>query len=242
MSVIYVGSARHDENGKYSGGKVGDNLQKTSTNDTIGEVSIQKMYAHSKGWYILRPTSSSNAESLANAMKLACNNANIGYDQSNRLGVVKYGINTTTKTEADCSSLVRACIKYALKVDVGNFTTSNEVKVLVSSKLFTNIGAYVSQEKTPIYNGDVLVTKSKGHTVIVVSGNPRVIKSTSYYAKYNGTSTSIVTALKSVGETDTSLTHRKLIANANDINNYSGSASQNTQMLRLLKQGLLIKA
>ena len=27
--------------------------------------------------------------------------------------------------------------------------------------------------KTELFNGDILVTKSKGHTVIVVSGNPR---------------------------------------------------------------------
>ena len=38
--------------------------------------------------------------------------------------------------------------------------------------LFTKI-AYVNQSKTPVYNGDILVTKTKGHTVIVVSGNPR---------------------------------------------------------------------
>ena len=33
--------------------------------------------------------------------------------------------------------------------------------------------AYVSQAKTPIYNGDILVTKTKGHIVVVVSGHPR---------------------------------------------------------------------
>ncbi len=42
--------------------------------------------------------------------------------------------------------------------------------------------SYISQAKTPVYNDDVLVTKTKGHTVIVVSGNPRTTATT-----YSGT-------------------------------------------------------
>ena len=173
MSTIMVGSARHDENGKYVNGVAGDSLQASSTNDTSGEVSMQKMYTHSKGWYILRPKKVSHADDLAKAMITACNNANIGYDQNGRYGVIKYGIDTTTKTEADCSSLVRACIMKSLGVDLGDFTTMNEASVLEKSDLFEKRIAYVSQSKTPVYDGDVLVTKTKGHTVIVVSGNPR---------------------------------------------------------------------
>ena len=46
MAVI-IGSARHDEHGNcYSGGKAGD--------QTGQEVSTQKFYNHSKGWYVLR--------------------------------------------------------------------------------------------------------------------------------------------------------------------------------------------
>jgi len=173
MANIYVGSARHDENGKLSGGMAGDQKQ-TSVNDVKGEVSMQLMYTHSKGWYILRPIMPGQAETLANAMITACNNPNIGYDQGNRTGALKYGINTTVKTETDCSGLVRACIKHAMNVDVGNFTTADELKVLVNSGLFVNKGAYINQSKTPVYNGDVLVTRTKGHTVIVVTGSPRV--------------------------------------------------------------------
>lgn len=173
MATIMIGSARHDENGKYTGGAKGDQLQKSSTNDTVGEVSMQAMYTHTKGWYILRPTSVDVANKLAAAMKTACNNANIGYSQSDRTGVVTKGINTTVKTNTDCSALVRACIKHVTGKDVGNFTTANEILALTNSKLFTNAGAYVNQTKTPVYDGDVLVTKTKGHTAIVVSGNAR---------------------------------------------------------------------
>lgn len=62
-----------------------------------------------------------------------------------------------------------------------------------------------------------------------------------YYPKYTGSSTSIATALSAVG-VNSSYAHRKEIAAANNIANYSGTAAQNTQMLNLLKQGKLVKA
>ena len=55
--AIMIGSARIDERGKISGGSAGDQKQKSLTNDTVGEVSMQTMYTHSKGWYIIRPRS-----------------------------------------------------------------------------------------------------------------------------------------------------------------------------------------
>lgn len=178
MGTIYIGSARSDERGKLSGGKVSDQKQTSSTNDVKGEVSMQSFYVHSKGWLIFRPKDVSVANKIAKAMTIACNNPNLGYDQSNRLGVIKYGINTIVKTECDCSALVRACIINATGKDVGNFNTSNETSALDNSGLFEKRIVYVNQIKTPVYNGDILVTKTKGHTAIVVSGNPRQNTST----------------------------------------------------------------
>lgn len=238
---IVIGSARIDENGKSSGGKVGDNKQTSSTNDTTGEVSLQYMYMHSKGWYVIRPRYITNANKIANAMEIACNNRHIGYDQSNRLDIITHGVDTVTDTECDCSSLVRACIKKATGKDVGNFTTGNEKTCLSKSKLFEKPFAYVNQKRTPIYNGDILVTKSRGHTAIVVSGNPRYSNKNSYYPKYIGTSKSFVDALLSVGETNTSINHRKMIALANGLDSYSGKSSENIFMLYLLKGGVLKK-
>ena len=162
--AILVGSARIDENGRIAGGAVGDQTGK--------EVSTQAFYVHSQGWIILRAKNVAHANAIAKLMLAACNNANLGYDQNNRLGVVKYGINTKTKTECDCSSLVRQCVKEATGKDPGNFTTGNEASELVATGLFEKI-TFVSLAKTPVYNGDILVTKTKGHTVVVVSGNPR---------------------------------------------------------------------
>lgn len=170
---IKIGSARHDENGTYTGGAAGDQLQTSGTNDTAGEVSMQDMYVHSKGWYALRAKSVSIANKIAELMKTACNNVNIGYDQGNRLGIITYGIDTAIKTECDCSSLVREIVKEATGEDPGNFTTENEATMLAATGYFEDKFSYTSQSSTPLYNGDILVTKTKGHTVAVVSGNAR---------------------------------------------------------------------
>ena len=228
--AIKIGSARIDERGKLSGGKAGD--------QTGGEVTEQAFYVHKKGWYVLRPKSIEHAMGIAERMHTACNNPHLGYDQSNRGGVIKYGIDTKTNTECDCSALVRACVKEATGKDPGNFTTSNEVAVLSASGLFEKVFAYTT--KTILCTGDILVTKSKGHTVIVTAGALRT--KASYYPAYTGFSISIVDALKAVGEKDVSKEHRKKIAAANGVSGYSGSVTQNTKLLKLLKNGNLIKA
>ena len=169
MNVI-IGSARIDERGRSIGGKAGDQKQSKAP-DYSGEVSLQNFYVASKGWYILRPKSAEHAAKMAERMHAACNNVNIGYDQGGRLGIIQNGINTTKPTEADCSSLVRACVKEATGKDPGNFTTANEAKVLEATGLFNKKMAYTY--RTTLYTGDVLVTKKKGHTAIVVSGASR---------------------------------------------------------------------
>ncbi|MCM1220277.1 MAG: DUF3597 domain-containing protein [Lachnospiraceae bacterium] len=63
---------------------------------------------------------------------------------------------------------------------------------------------------------------------------------TNCFKKYTGSSTSIVTALNAIG-VDSSYNYRKQIAAANNISNYSGTASQNTTMLNKLKAGTLKK-
>lgn len=238
MSII-IGSARADENKKYSGGKKGDQRQ-TSTNDTSGEVSMQPFYVHKKGWYVLRPKNKLTADMIACKMKDACNNKNIGYSQSDRLGIIANGINTLQPTNCDCSSLVRECIKEATGKDVGNFTTGNEANILERSGLFEARKVY--KQGMNLYSGDVLVTKEKGHTAIVVDGaKQNQIVNQQYYQKPSNKQISIVDGLRSVGERDTSFNHRKVIAKANGINDYEGSATQNLTLVNLLNEGKLIK-
>lgn len=166
--ALIIGSARHDENGKYSGGKNGD--------QDGTEVSTQTYYVHSKGWYVLRPISAANADRLASAMKEACDNNNIGYDQNDRnliKYVKQYGslCKIPVKVDTDCSDLVRACVYQAMGVDTGDFYTATEPTALQKTGLFQNKADVTVS--TVLYNGDVLVTKTKGHTAIVVSGRPR---------------------------------------------------------------------
>lgn len=238
--AVYIGSARGDERGYAAGGASGDQKQYT-TPDYRGEVSMEKFYVHSKGWVILRAKRADVAMGLAASMIQACNNKNIGYDQNQRLGVTQHGTWSAVRTECDCSSLVRQCIReatYAANcfVDIGNFTTANEASVVMATGLFDRFN-YVSG--MTLYTGDILVTKTKGHTVIVTVGAARV---SNVYPVYSGNSNSIVAALHAVGETDASFSKRSLIASANNIANYTGTAEQNIQMVNMLKAGQLKRA
>lgn len=238
--MIYVGSARIGENGKATGGKVGDQKQ-TTNNDLKGEVSQQTFYNHSKGWYILRAELKEVRKALAEAMITACNNPNIGYNQEERNGIVKYGVATKVKTNSDCSSLVRACIKKATNTDVGNFTTLNEKDVLVKSGLFKCMGKYVNSDDTPLYNGDILVTCTKGHTVIVTSGGLVECVAT-YYPQYNGTSSKIDEVFRAIGVENIyigNVMKRKPIAIANGFKNYTGKADENLGLIKYAKVGVL---
>lgn len=61
-----------------------------------------------------------------------------------------------------------------------------------------------------------------------------------YYPAYTGPKTTLSAAMTSLG-LDASYAHRKLIAKANNIAGYIGTAAQNTQMYNLLVTGMLKK-
>ena len=69
---------------------------------------------------------------------------------------------------------------------------------------------------------------------------PNSAPKVNYYDRYFGSTSSIVTALNSLGIAS-SFANRKNIAKVNGISNYTGTASQNIKLLNLLKQGKLIK-
>ena len=166
---IIIGSARHDERNGYSGGVKGDSIQ-TSSPDYKGEVSMQNFYVHKKGWNVIRPKDSYIAEKIANNMKTACNNKNIGYSQADRYGITIKGVNADTPCNCDCSSLVRECVKEATGKDPGDFTTANAVDKLFATGNFEH--AFPYNYDVPLRTGDILCTKTKGHIVIVTEGTP----------------------------------------------------------------------
>lgn len=157
-----VGSARIDENGNISGGRAGDQTKR--------EVATEPYYSHPKGWYMLRAKDSDKARKIGLAMTEACLNENIGYDQSGRYGVIEYLkiygrlAKINKPTEADCSSLVRACCIQA-GINVGDFNTASQVAVLEKTGAFNK--AVAVTPSTKLHVGDILVTRTKGHTVIV---------------------------------------------------------------------------
>ena len=166
--MVIIGSARIDERGNASQGKAGD--------QTCKEVATEPYYRHRLGWYLLRPKEAAVAKKLAQAMREGYANDNIGYSQSDRYGVLNnlkiYGsiAKIKAKTNADCSSLVRACCIQA-GILVGDFNTASEVAVLERTGAFQK--AVIVTNDTKLCAGDILVTRTKGHTVIVTDGYPR---------------------------------------------------------------------
>ena len=235
MAAVYIGSARHDENGKLAG-EVGDQLQSGSGNDFKGEVSMQEYYAHKLGWDGLRFKKIEFRHKIAERMVAAINNPNIGYSQIQRGKILKDKIDSVKKTNCDCSTLLRECFIEATGLDPGNFTTAEAKKGLLSTGLVDEIKVKGADCMT----GDILITKKKGHCAVVILGKDPGVEE--YYPKYNGLTTSIVSALVYVGEKDTSMNHRKKIAAANGVSNYQGTIKQNLQLVALIKQGKLKKA
>jgi hypothetical protein len=233
--IVQFAGACHDENGKYTGGKAGDQTGK--------EIRITSAYEHKLGWRIFRYPKANIAKWIGTNAKTIANNDKFGYDQGQRntgYAASKAAgwepAKVKTACELDCSSDARTCIACALEKDIPDFNTVTEPAVLLSLGFEEITGTPLSELKL----GDILVTPKKGHTEIVCSGTT-ASDSEEYYEKYTGTSTSIIDALKAIG-VDSSKTNRNKIAAANGIASYTGTSAQNTKMLNLLKQGKLKKA
>lgn len=168
---VKIGSARIDENGKAKGGKAGD--------QTGREVSTQSWYDQKdakKAWRVFRAKNPAQAEMIAQDMQWACDNAHIGYDQGQRgtlYDVSKpLGFNCAkvkTDCETDCSALVRVCCAYA-GIMLPNFRTPTEPAALLDSGAFTELtGSKYTDSPDYLRRGDILVTRTQGHTVVVLS-------------------------------------------------------------------------
>lgn len=154
------------------------------------EVSTQSYYVHSLGWRVFRAVKPEKRHLLAKAMRNACDNNSIGYSQGSRNtlteNVKPYGYDpakTTKKVNTDCSALVRCCCLYA-GISVGDFITSNLPSKLLGTGEFVELkGDKYTKQSAYLCEGDVLCTKSKGHTVIVLTSGSKcedVVKEISY--------------------------------------------------------------
>ena len=166
--MVLIGSARIDENGRAYGGKAGD--------QTGGEVSTQKWYKSDKGWRVFRALNEMARWKIGADMEMACENPYIGYDQYDGLTLYKasepYGFDCSkvdVPCETDCGKLVRVCCAYA-GIKLPNFNTATEPDVLLKSGAFEELtGAKYTDSPDLLAVGDILVTRTKGHTVVVVS-------------------------------------------------------------------------
>lgn len=166
MGTVYIYGASIDENGKASGGKAG--------NQTGRELRKQAWYKHKKGWRVFRAKDPDVAAKIAQDVKWAVNNMKIGYDQGQRTTLYNvskpHGFNckmVTTACECDCSALVRVCCAYA-GIMLPNFRTPTEPAALLNSGAFEEMkGAKYTDSPDYLKTGDILCTKTQGHTVIV---------------------------------------------------------------------------
>lgn len=176
--AVLIGSARSDENGRATGGKAGD--------QTGREVSIQNWYRHSKGWRVLRAKNVLVAKYIAEAMRDACDNNKIGYDQNQNQSLWKIAKSfnydpekVTTPTETDCARLIRVCVQYAclkagLDVTIPDFYTVTLVSVLLGTGLFTELkGSKYTEQSTYLGMGDICCTPVKGHVVAVLTNGSK---------------------------------------------------------------------
>lgn len=181
MAVI-IGSARGDEHGGSGwdgNAKAGDQKQ-TSTDDWKGEVSKQYWYLHSKGWVVVRAKDPKVREKIAKGMEIACRNKNYGYDQSqNRSAwdyLKKFGFDMEkldTPKETDCAQLVRLCIHYA-GLTTPDFYTATLVEVLKKTGYFEILTSdKYCKSSDYLLRGDILCTKTKGHTVVVLTNGAK---------------------------------------------------------------------
>ena len=159
--------ASSNENGKASGGKLGD--------QTTNEVKEGNYYSFGQD-VIYRFNDKNMAKKFAAKMREAAANQNIGYDQSNRTTLYKeakklnYDIQAIkTPCACDCSSLVACCL-IAVGLDVSaTMTTSSLKQWLVKTGQFTAIPTTYDQSKKSLQLGDI-INKAGKHVIVCVEG------------------------------------------------------------------------
>lgn len=166
--AVKIGHASMDERGKAAGGAAGDQTGK--------EVCVRFWY--SGGWHtVLRPKSVAIAEKSAKACEAACENPNIGYDQSRRnsLYAAANGVcfdlsKIQVPCSCDCSSLMHVCMIAGganMAYGANGTTTSIMVREIMNTGDYEKLtdSKYLTSDKY-LRRGDILV--KTGHTAMVL--------------------------------------------------------------------------
>lgn len=178
-SKVKIGHAVRNEDGDYTGGTKGDQDSK--------EIRIDEWYLHSKGWYILRAKDPKKAEKLAKAMEELCANNYVGYctTQTHRINgfneakKVNFDLSKIkTKCELDCSQSVRVCV-HAAGIECEDFRTENGLKVLKATGEFEVLTSdKYCKSSDYLKRGDIAITRTKGHVIVILSNGKNATKST----------------------------------------------------------------
>ncbi len=132
------------------------------------------------------------------------------------------------------------------KCDIGADKGLDSFKASKLSAGYHTLKIYAKDvnENTATQTIRIIVTKTDGtlNASIAPPSDSTSNNSSSvvYFKKCDSKYTGIIDALKSIGA-ESSYAYRKTIAAANNITGYSGTSAQNSQMLKLLKEGKLIK-
>lgn len=168
-----VANSGHDENGRYSYGKAGD--------QTGTEWEIRKWYNYRYGWNcVLRYPDRSVGKKIAELARASANNDKIGYSQSDRLSFwkqlekAKYNPSKIkTECNADCSSGVTAIVKavgFLMKISklqelsITNYTGSMKPNFRVIGFEVLTDAKYLTSDEY-LEEGDILLNYSH-HTCI----------------------------------------------------------------------------
>ena len=175
--AVKIGHASISENGTIRG---------TAGDQTGREVYTRTWYKHSKGWVTVRAKNPLMRKYIAEAMEAACNNDNIGYDQLenqtlwNQISDKVFDPAKASKPcETDCARLVRVCCQYACEkvgngVTIPDFYTATLKTTLQKTGLFEVLTSskYTDQDDYLLV-GDIQVTKTKGHTWVILSNGSK---------------------------------------------------------------------
>lgn len=179
-----VASCGHDENGRYSGGKAGD--------QTGTEYYLRPFYVPSYGWdCVLRHPDKKVGSMVAAIAEAAAKNDKVGYDQSQRLTFYSElkakqwdPAKVTGACESDCSASTAACVIAAghrlgltkLSQVSPSCTTWTLKKALVSAGFECLTEKKYLTSDQYLLSGDIVLSEAH-HVVINVSTGTKAISS-----------------------------------------------------------------
>ena len=179
-----IANSGHDENGRYTGGKAGD--------QTGSEWEVRSWY--NRPWNCVARFDTEVGEDIAKLARNAANNDKIGYDQSQRItfwsklkNARDYDPkNITVACEADCSAGVAAIVKAVgyrkgiakMKNVSEKLYTGNEVSCLKAAGATILTDAKYRTSADYLRPGDILINEEHHTAINLTAGSKSATKTT----------------------------------------------------------------